>query len=158
MRKTRLKKKHILHFNLYTSVHFDTLRTYRFHDWKQHHQLCRDNKLTPVHLLAIESLCIFMLVVKICYVCHATCTFLFIKGIFKKKTRVWNEEIRSCRHVAFPAAGSQTLPSFINSSSPDLFDVSKYARMMPWKLFTTLSIQKKWLDTAMGEKELIVLT
>lgn len=51
--------------------------------------------------------------------------------IFKKKPRVWNEEIRSCRHVAFPAAGSQTLPSFINSSSPDLFDVSKYARMMP---------------------------
>ena len=62
--------------------------------------------------------------------------------IFKKKRRVWNEEIGSCRHIAFPAASSQTLPSVINNSSPGLLDVSKCPRMMPRKIFTTLSMRK----------------
>lgn len=152
MRKTRLKKKHILHFNLYTSVHFDTLRTYRFHDWKQHHQLCRDNKLTPVHLLAIESLCIFMLVVKIYYVCDATCTFLFIKETWylRKNPEFGTKKFAAAAMLLFPRLVPRL---FLHLSTARHQTFLMYQNMLVWCLENCL---QHWVSKKNGSIQLWV--
>ena len=128
-----------------------TTHIYRFRDWKQHHQLCRDIKLTPVHELAIDSLCFFILDVKICYICHATCTFLFIKKTWylRKNAAFGTKKLAAAAILLFPRLVPRL---FLQLSTTRHQAFLMYQNVLVWCLEKFLQhwVWEKWLDKAMG--------